>query len=63
MVIGLYSVAWGKSKDENMTSGEGKAQELPVVREDKYKSAHDSFDGATALDTSIALKSALSGEP
>lgn len=34
VVTGLYSVVWGKSKDENLITGEGKAQELPEVWED-----------------------------
>lgn len=31
IVIGLYSVVWGKSKDQNITSEKVAAQELPVV--------------------------------
>ncbi|KAK1405016.1 hypothetical protein POM88_004621 [Heracleum sosnowskyi] len=34
VVTGLYSVVWGKSKDENLITGEGKALELPEVWED-----------------------------
>lgn len=34
VVTGLYSVVWGKSKDENLITGKGKAQELPEVWED-----------------------------
>lgn len=63
MVIGLYSVVWGKSKDEMITSGEGKAQELPVVLEIKNKSEHVIFDEAPASNSSIAVTSSLSGEP
>lgn len=63
VVIGLYSVVWGKSKDGNITSGKGKAQELPVVVENKNKLAHDIFDGAPASNPSIAVTSSLPGEP
>ncbi|KAK1386896.1 hypothetical protein POM88_015079 [Heracleum sosnowskyi] len=63
VVIGLYSVVWGKSKDEKITSGECKVQELPVVLEIKNKLAHDNFDEAPASNHSIAVKNSLSGEP
>lgn len=40
VVTGLYSVVWGKSKDENLITGEGKAQELPEVWEDVSRPGH-----------------------
>ncbi|KAL8133746.1 WAT1-related protein At1g21890-like [Apium graveolens] len=63
VVIGLYSVVWGKSKDEKITNGEGKSQELPVVLQIKNKSARVIFDEAPATNSSTAVKNPLSGEP
>lgn len=34
VVTGLYSVVWGKSKDEHLVTEKGKAQELPEVWDD-----------------------------
>ncbi|KAI3499050.1 hypothetical protein L1887_34843 [Cichorium endivia] len=43
IVMGLYSVVWGKSKDHLLTSGKGSAQELPTVDKRRHESA-DTMD-------------------
>lgn len=44
IVIGLYSVVWGKSKDQNLTCEKVAAQELPVVWDNINRSAGNFVD-------------------
>ncbi|KAL4585316.1 hypothetical protein LXL04_009934 [Taraxacum kok-saghyz] len=40
IVMGLYSVVWGKSKDHLLTSGKGSAQDLPTVDKSRLELAN-----------------------
>lgn len=57
IVMGLYSVVWGKSKDHLLTSEKGLGEELPTVDKHRLKAAHDTVDApfkpVTAKDTSL----------
>ncbi|KAL8132638.1 WAT1-related protein At1g21890-like [Apium graveolens] len=67
IVMGLYSVVWGKSKDDPvLTSGESSKlnTELPVVCEKSItKSAHDFLNGPSVHPEIDVLKISHSGEP
>lgn len=67
IVIGLYSVVWGKSKDDQILASEGPSKlntELPVVWENSItKSAHDSLNGPFVLPKINVVKISDSGEP
>lgn len=51
IVMGLYSVVWGKSKDYLLTSNKGVAQELPIVN--KQADTIDAPTKVTIKDTSL----------
>ncbi|WOG96316.1 hypothetical protein DCAR_0415651 [Daucus carota subsp. sativus] len=67
IVIGLYSVVWGKSKDDQILTSEEPSKlntELPVVQENSItKSAHDSLNGPFMLPKINVVKISDSGEP
>lgn len=67
IVMGLYSVVWGKSKDDQiLTSGESTKlnTELPVVWENSItKSAHDILNGPSVHPEIDVSKISHSGEP
>ncbi|KAK1404265.1 hypothetical protein POM88_003870 [Heracleum sosnowskyi] len=67
IVTGLYSVVWGKSKDDQiLTSAESNKlnTELPVVWENSItKSAHDILNGPSVHPEIHVLKISHSGEP
>lgn len=67
IVMGLYSVVWGKSKDDQiLTSAESSKlnTELPVVWENSItKSAHDILNGPSVHPEIDVLKISHSGEP
>ncbi|KAL7604642.1 WAT1-related protein At1g21890 [Lactuca sativa] len=53
IVMGLYSVVWGKSKDHLLASGKGSAQELPTVDKSRLELANtmDNPSKVTIKDT------------
>ena len=48
IVMGLYSVVWGKSKDHLLTSEKGVAQELPTVDKRRLGAA-DTIDAPSLI--------------
>lgn len=65
IVMGLYSVVWGKSKDHLLTNEKGKAQELPIV-DNNTKSAiveEDTVDAPTLIKSKNSAMIPVAQEP
>lgn len=61
IVMGLYSVVWGKSKDHLLTSEKDLGQELPTVDKQRTKTAYDTMDAP--FEPVIAKNKSLPQEP
>ena len=50
IIFGLYTVLWGKSKDQqNSTTEKGKVQELPIADGTKSINLEDSIEGPARI--------------